>query len=72
MRKARMQGPIDYKGTTVQLLPNLFRFTLEKRKALKPFLALLQDSNIPYRWNFPFQLQIQKDGKWLIIRGPQC
>lgn len=69
-RKAIVNGPINFKGTTVHLLQDLCRFTMEKRKALKPLLALLQDCNIPYHCNFPFQLQIRKDGKWLIIHGP--
>lgn len=70
MRKARTKGLIEYKGNTIQLLSDLCHFTLEKRKALKPLLVLLQDRNISYRWNFPFQLQIRKEGKWLSIRGP--
>lgn len=68
MGKARQHGPIDFDRATVTLLTDLSKYTLDKRKALKPLLNLLRDHDLTYRWSFPFQLQVRKDGKTHIIR----
>lgn len=59
MAKARTQGPFEFNGATLSLLQNLSKHTLDQRRELKPLLNHLRDRSNPYRWGFPFNLQIQ-------------
>ncbi|KAG8566310.1 hypothetical protein GDO81_013181 [Engystomops pustulosus] len=71
MFKARAADQILFQETPVQLLPDLSRLTLLKRKALRPFLEVLRQRNIPYTWGFPFRLQVRREGTTYIIRHPK-
>ncbi|XP_072000283.1 uncharacterized protein [Engystomops pustulosus] len=70
MNKARNLERISFQGTSVQLLPDLSRLTLLKRKALRPLLEVLKQRNIPYTWGFPFKLQIRHGGNKYVICHP--
>ncbi|CAJ0930888.1 unnamed protein product [Ranitomeya imitator] len=50
MRKARDHNAIDFNGSDVLLLSDFSRFTLAKRKALRPLLEVLRENKIPYSW----------------------
>lgn len=45
---AHQRKTIDFHGTQLILLQDLFRHTLALRKAMKPFLEILQEKNIFY------------------------
>ncbi|XP_069593107.1 uncharacterized protein [Ranitomeya imitator] len=71
MSKARTRNQIpSFRGTEVQLFPDLSRITLQKRRHLRPLLLILQEHQIKYRWGFPFALTARKDGKSASLRTP--
>lgn len=39
MSKVRVQGPLDFDGATISILPDLSKHTLDKRRVLKPCLT---------------------------------
>lgn len=69
MYAARLKNSILYEGATVQFFQDLSKFTLDRRRALKPLVEQLRKSNLQYRWKFPFQLQAQKEGHTAIFKG---
>lgn len=37
-------------------------------RALHPLLETVQKAGLPYRWGFPFYLQVSKDGRQATLR----
>lgn len=70
LRKARERGDIFLDGCKIQLLSDLSKMTLDKRRALRPLLDILRDHEIAYSWGYPFQLQTRRDGALLSVRVP--
>lgn len=70
LRKAREKGDILLDGCKVQLLSDLSKMTLDKRRALRPLLDVLRERDITYSWGYPFQLQVRIDGTLLCVRRP--
>ncbi|XP_075715534.1 uncharacterized protein LOC142750416 [Rhinoderma darwinii] len=68
LRKARDKGDILWEGTKLQLLSDLSKMTLDKRRNLHPLLDVLREHGIPYSWGYPFQLQVRKDGVLFFVR----
>lgn len=60
---------VDFDGAKLSLFPDLSRRTLMQRWALKPVLEALQDAKLIYRWGFPFQLSVTKDGQQVVLRS---
>lgn len=67
IRRAWSLGTIDYKGATIQILPDLSRYTLQMRRNMKPLLEKLCEEGATYRWGFPFSLHIQKDQQFFVL-----
>lgn len=70
LRKARDKGDIHLDGCKIQLLADLSKMTLDKRRALRPLLDILRDHEIAYSWGYPFQLQVRIDGTLVCVRSP--
>lgn len=70
LRKARDRGNILLDGCQIQLLADLSKMTLDKRRALRPLLDMLREHSISYSWGYPFQLQVRLDGSLLLVRTP--
>lgn len=70
LRKARDRGDIFIEACKIQLLSDLSKMTLDKRRALRPLLDILREHEIPYSWGYPFQLQVRADGNLLCVRTP--
>lgn len=62
MLAARQNKNIQHEGDPIQLFQDLSKFTLDRRRALKPLVEQLRKNNLQYRWKFPFQLQAQREG----------
>lgn len=62
MFAARQNKNIQHEGDPLLLFQDLSKFTLDRRRALKPLVEQLRRNNLQYRWKFPFQLQVQKEG----------
>ncbi|XP_073500594.1 uncharacterized protein [Phyllobates terribilis] len=60
--KSRDSSATMYKGKQLMILPDLSRRTLSMRAALKPLTDALRVRDIPYRWGFPFSLQVRHNG----------
>lgn len=69
MAKARTLRHVDFEGSQIQLYPDLSWLTLQKRRCLKPLLAVLKEHELPYRWGFPFALLVAKNGRTVTLRS---
>lgn len=58
----RQKKEIQHEGEPRLFFQDLSKFTLNRRRALKPLVKQLRRNNLQYRWKFPFQLQVQKEG----------
>lgn len=68
MATARIQHTIEYEGAQLMLLQDLSRYTMMKRKAVKPLLDILRQKEISYRWGFPFQIKVHRNGHNIFFR----
>lgn len=68
MQAARQNNGIQYEGAPLQFFQDLSKYTLDRRRALKPLVEQLRKNNLQYRWKFPFQLQTQKEGLNIVFR----
>ncbi|CAH2285063.1 Hypothetical predicted protein [Pelobates cultripes] len=68
MTVTRGTDKIMFQGAEVVLFQDLSSLKLDARRALRPITAALREKNIPYRWGFPFRLQIRHGNSWLYIR----
>ncbi|CAH2295602.1 Hypothetical predicted protein [Pelobates cultripes] len=70
MSATRGMDKIMFQGLEVALFQDLSGLTLDARRALRPITAALREKHVPYRWGFPFSLQIKHGNTWLHIRWP--
>ncbi|CAH2246054.1 Hypothetical predicted protein [Pelobates cultripes] len=70
MAAARGMTSIQFHGSEVSLYQDLSGLTLDARRALRPLTTTLRDKGVPYRWGFPFSLQIKHSTTWLQVRWP--
>lgn len=70
LRRARERGDLFLDGTKIQLLSDLSKMTLDKRRALRPLLDALRDHDYTYSWGYPFQLQVRVEGAMHCVRSP--
>lgn len=68
MYAARQNKNAQYEGEQLIFFQDLSKFTLDRRRALKPLLEQLIKKNLQYRWKYPFQLQVQHEGLTEIFR----
>ncbi|KAG8580053.1 hypothetical protein GDO81_007107 [Engystomops pustulosus] len=68
--KLRNQKQVTFQGTSIKILPDLSRYTLAQRAAVRPLLDMLKEHNLPYRWGFPFALHVCSGGKDVTLRSP--
>lgn len=68
MFAVRQNKNIQYDGDPLMFFQDLSKFTLDRRRALKPLVEQLIKNNLQYRWKFPFQLQVQVEGRVIIFR----
>lgn len=66
----KIQRPYLILGRGHLHLPGSIVQTLQRKRALKPLLQLLQDRNITYRWRFPFALSVSHAGIAVNLRDP--
>lgn len=69
IRKAWSLGTIDSNGATIQILPDLSKYTLQMRRSMKLLLDKLREEGATYRWGFPFSLHIQKGQQFFVLRA---
>lgn len=68
MKAASKQDVILFNETIFMLLPNLSHETLSMRWALKPLMSL-HAKPIKYKWEFPFHVRAQHEGKTTIFQA---
>lgn len=69
MAKARCNDRITFNDTEISIFQDLSSITLNKR-ALHPLLEILRRQSIPYKWKFPFALNVTFQGRQLYLRTP--
>lgn len=69
--KARTCNDLQWRGSPIQLFPDLSWHTLQQRRCLQPLLTLLRDNRITYRWGYPFSLTAKRDGISSTLRVPE-
>ncbi|CAH2312160.1 Hypothetical predicted protein [Pelobates cultripes] len=62
MAAARNLPTVSFRGADLALFQDLSGLTLDARRALRPITAALRDKGIPYKWGFPFSLQLPTRG----------
>lgn len=67
-QKAWQDGPFNFQGGTVTILPDLSRPTLQRRAMLRPLLDLLRTKGCMYRWGFPFHLIVHSENLVFTLR----
>lgn len=70
LRKARECGDNLLDGYRVQVLSDLSKMTLDKRRALRPLLDMLREHGISYSWGYPFQLLVRVDCFLMFVHTP--
>lgn len=71
LRKARNTPQISHDGADIRLFQDLSTITLQRRRELRPLLAVLRTKGIPYRWKFPFCLSASSQGRSALLRVPE-
>uniref|UniRef100_A0A8C5Q523 Uncharacterized protein n=1 Tax=Leptobrachium leishanense TaxID=445787 RepID=A0A8C5Q523_9ANUR len=71
MTVARTRREWEVESYRLERFHDLSPFTLAARRALRPVTQLLRQRHVPYRWGFPFLLQVRLDGTAATIRRPQ-
>ncbi|XP_075042151.1 uncharacterized protein LOC142101645 [Mixophyes fleayi] len=71
MASARNAQSISYSGSHLQLYQDLAQSTLKKRRDLINVTKVLRNHSIKYKWGFPFQLIVSKDGRSHSVRTPE-
>lgn len=67
MAATRLHRDFEYQGTHLIFFQDLSRYTLIRRKAVKPLLDVLREKEILYRWGFPFQIIVHQKGQKIIF-----
>uniref|UniRef100_A0A8C5MG70 Transposase n=1 Tax=Leptobrachium leishanense TaxID=445787 RepID=A0A8C5MG70_9ANUR len=68
--KARIRRKWRFANESFELFQDLSPHTLTARRELRPITQLLREADIPYRWGFPFSLQVRRNNKLIAIRTP--
>lgn len=63
--------PLKFQENEYQLFTDLALTMLQKRRAMKPLLAKLQQHGIQYKWGFPFALIFNYKGKRYALKTPE-
>uniref|UniRef100_A0A8C5LPA7 Uncharacterized protein n=1 Tax=Leptobrachium leishanense TaxID=445787 RepID=A0A8C5LPA7_9ANUR len=71
MTVARTRREWEVENYQLELFHDLSPFTLAAQRALRPVTQLLRQRQVPYRWGFPFLLQVRLDGTATTIRRQQ-
>ncbi|CAH2248957.1 Hypothetical predicted protein [Pelobates cultripes] len=71
MQRARTRPTWRYQEAEVSLYNDLSPTTLEARRALRPITTALRERNIPYKWGFPFSIQVRHHNEWIAARWPE-
>ncbi|CAH2322102.1 Hypothetical predicted protein [Pelobates cultripes] len=71
MLKARSRAHWTYRGAEVTLYNDLSLLTLDARRALRPVTSALRDRNIPYRWGYPFSINVRRHNELISARCPE-
>lgn len=69
MAKARRNDHITFNDTEISIIQDLSPNTLNNRRALRPLLEILCRQR-PYKWKFPFALNVTFRGRQLYLRTP--
>ncbi|KAM5158318.1 macrophage mannose receptor 1-like [Mantella aurantiaca] len=67
LRRVWRKGPPEFDGTAIQILPDLCRQTLYRRHLLKPLLEKIKETDVTYRWGYPFSLMIRKQERTFVL-----
>lgn len=67
----KINQPVKYRETILQLFLDLAAETLGRRKTLKPLLEQLKTQNIQYFWEFSACLIRRKEGRSATLRFPE-
>ncbi|XP_018415491.1 PREDICTED: TATA box-binding protein-associated factor RNA polymerase I subunit B [Nanorana parkeri] len=70
IRQAWRQGPSDFDGATVRIMPDLSRHTLRMRRLVRPLLDLIRSASATYRWGHPFHLIVRRDDSTFQLHSP--
>lgn len=68
MIAARRHRDFEYEGAQIIFLQDLSKYTLIRRKAVKPLLDVLREREILFRWGFPFQVIVHQGGRRVIFQ----
>lgn len=68
---AREKHNLSFQGHDYQLFTDLSQLTINKRRAMKPQLAVLQNHHIIYQWGFPFSIRFTHQGSRFTCRSPE-
>uniref|UniRef100_A0A8C5Q4L2 Uncharacterized protein n=1 Tax=Leptobrachium leishanense TaxID=445787 RepID=A0A8C5Q4L2_9ANUR len=68
MAAARGSREIDFAGAKVSLFQDLSPATLQSRRLLRPLTTALQELRLPYKWLFPFGIQVRAPSGTLVLR----
>lgn len=68
MQFMRKRPFFDFDGAHLFLYQDLSRHTLMQRRALLPLLEAMREAGIKYRWEFPFNLHAEREGKSATLR----
>lgn len=68
MKAAWQKGTVDFAEVAIYIYPDISWATLMWRAMLKPLLASLRSAQLQYRWGFPLQLTIRKEGSSYTLR----
>lgn len=48
------KGQLDFDGAPIQVTPNLFCYTVKKKRFLQPILEYIRSAAANYKWDHPF------------------
>uniref|UniRef100_A0A8C5LVG3 Uncharacterized protein n=1 Tax=Leptobrachium leishanense TaxID=445787 RepID=A0A8C5LVG3_9ANUR len=71
MLRARARRKWRFANENFELFQDLSPHTLFARSSLRPVTQLLREADIPYRWGFPFSLQVRRNNQLHTIRTPK-
>lgn len=63
MTVARDSEQLLIQGHPIQIFADISPTTIQRRRALKPLLNILNQKSIRYKWSFPFKLSFSLNGK---------
>lgn len=70
LHQAWEAGVIDFDGSSVKILPDLSKVTLQHRAMLQPLLDLACRLGLTYRGGYPLSVTFRKDQRSFTLRAP--